>query len=180
MKLARGFSRQHRIIHFTTIGSASGLRLYARRICLPCVLHPYPGTTTARAGLPSCVTPSLTYYHLGSSAPPLPSTPKRSGRLHGLSINGLSTGRFKAGTGISTGCPSTTPVGLALGPDLPWADQLDPGTLSQSAHTFLTCVSLLMPAFSLVNRPQLASAAASPGTRRSPTHPHSRWGLMYE
>src|SRR5262245_8055294 len=26
MKLARGFSRQHRIIHFTTIGSASGLR----------------------------------------------------------------------------------------------------------------------------------------------------------
>src|ERR1700710_822691 len=27
MKLARGFSRQHRIIHFTTIGSASGLRL---------------------------------------------------------------------------------------------------------------------------------------------------------
>ncbi len=27
MKLARGFSRQHRIIHFTTIGSASGLSL---------------------------------------------------------------------------------------------------------------------------------------------------------
>ncbi len=27
MKLARGFSRQHRIIHFTTIGSASGLTL---------------------------------------------------------------------------------------------------------------------------------------------------------
>src|SRR5690606_23622582 len=73
--------------------------------------------------------------------------------------------------------PSTTPVGLALGPDLPWADQLDPGTLSQSAHTFLTCESLLMPAFSLVNRPQLASAAASPGRRRSPTHPYRRWPL---
>lgn len=83
-------------------------------------------------------------------------------------------GRGYTGTGISTRCPSTTPVGLALGPDLPWADQLDPGTLSQSAHTFLTCVSLLMPAFSLVNRPQLASAAASPGTRRSPTHPNRR------
>ena len=77
------------------------------------------------------------------------------GRLHGLSIAWFDVGRFKAGTGISTGCPSTTPVGLALGPDLPWADQLDPGTLSQSAHTFLTCVSLLMPAFSLVNRPPL-------------------------
>jgi hypothetical protein len=180
MKLARGFSRQHRIIHFTTIGSASGLTLYEWRICLPLGLHPYPGTTTARAGLPSCVTPSLTYYHLGSAAPPLPSTPKRSGRLHGLSINSLSTGRFKAGTGISTGCPSTTPVGLALGPDLPWADQLDPGTLSQSAHTFLTCVSLLMPAFSLVNRPPLPSGAASPGTRRSPTHPYRRWPYVYE
>src|SRR5882762_7281320 len=108
-----------------------------------------------------------------------PSSRRTQGRLHGLSINGFSTGRFKAGTGISTGCPSTTPVGLALGPDLPWADQLDPGTLSQSAHTFLTCVSLLMPAFSLVNRPPLASAAASPGTRRSPTHPSTRWGYCW-
>ena len=145
------------------------------RICLHHALHPYPGSTNHRAGLPSCVTPSLTYYKSGPSAPPLPSTPKRSGRLHGLSIARFSTGRFKAGTGISTGCPSTTPVGLALGPDLPWADQLDPGTLSQSAHTFLTCVSLLMPAFSLVNRPQLVSTAASPGTRRSPTHHSGRW-----
>lgn len=72
MKLARGFSRQHRIIHFTTIGSASGLTLKVVRIYLHNGLHPYPGTTTARAGLPSCVTPSLTYYHLGSAAPPLP------------------------------------------------------------------------------------------------------------
>ena len=63
-----------------------------------------------------------------------PSLRRDQRRLHGLSITWFSTGRFKAGTGISTGCPSTTPVGLALGPDLPWADQLDPGTLSQSAH----------------------------------------------
>ena len=103
-----------------------------------------------------------------------------SRRLHGLSIRRFSTGRFIAGTGISTGCPSTTPVGLALGPDLPWADQLDPGTLSQSAQEFPTLVSLLMPAFSLVNRPPLPSGAASPGTRRSPTHPHSRWGYVCE
>ena len=104
-----------------------------------------------------------------------PSLRRDQGRLHGLSIGPLGIGRFTAGTGISTGCPSTTPVGLALGPDLPWADQLDPGTLSQSAHTFPTCESLLMPAFSLVNRPQLPYRAASPGTRRSPTHPHLRW-----
>jgi hypothetical protein len=107
----------------------------------------------------------------GGSTTPL--CPKAPGRLHGLSIRGFDTGRFKAGTGISTGCPSTTPVGLALGPDLPWADQLDPGTLSQSAQEFPTLVSLLMPAFSLVNRPPLPSGAASPGTRRSPTH-HNR------
>ena len=37
-----------------------------------------------------------------------------------------------------------------------------------------------MPAFSLVNRPQLVSTAASPGTRRSPTHHSTRWGYMLQ
>lgn len=59
-------------------------------------------------------------------------------------------GRFFAGTGISTRCPSTTPVGLALGPDLPRADEPGPGTLGHSADGILTRLSLLMPAFSLV------------------------------
>ena len=173
MKLARGFSRQHRIIHFTTIGSASGLR------------HIHGGFTyrapyTLTPGQPP---PGLDYLPASPHRLPTTSPVQRlhhshlvrrlSRRLHGLSIAWFSTGRSKAGTGISTGCPSTTPVGLALGPDLPWADQLDPGTLSQSAQTFLTFVSLLMPAFSLVNRPPLPSGAASPGTRRSPTH-HNR------
>ena len=147
----------------------------------------YPASYTLTPGQPP---PGLDY--LPASPHHLPTTPsgqrlhhspslrRDQRRLHGLSIRRFGTGRFKAGTGISTGCPSTTPVGLALGPDLPWADQLDPGTLSQSAHTFLTYVSLLMPAFSLVNRPPLASAAASPGTRRSPTHPSTRWGYMLE
>jgi hypothetical protein len=170
MKLARGFSRQHRIIHFTTIGSASGLRL------MP------PGFTwaTSYTLTPGQPPPGLDY--LPASPHHLPTTPsdqrlhhseiirRLTRRLHGLSIRGFDTGRFKAGTGISTGCPSTTPVGLALGPDLPWADQLDPGTLGQSAQEFPTPVSLLMPAFSLVNHPPLPHSAASPGTRRSPTH----------
>lgn len=34
----------------------------------------------------------------------------------------IQHGRGYTGTGISTRCPSTTPVGLALGPDSPWAD----------------------------------------------------------
>src|SRR5664279_746729 len=82
-------------------------------------------------------------------------------------------GRSFAGTGISTRCPSTTPVGLALGPDLPRANSPCPGTLGHSAEEFLTPHSLLMPAFSLVCRPRLGYPAASFGIRRSPTHPYT-------
>jgi hypothetical protein len=49
-------------------------------------------------------------------------------------------GRAHTGTGISTRCPSTTPVGLALGPDSPWADWPAPGTLGHSAGKVLTCL----------------------------------------
>src|SRR5690606_18773886 len=76
--------------------------------------------------------------------------------------------------GISTRCPSTTPHGLALGPDSPRADELDPGTLGHPAAGILTLHSLLMPAFSLLSPPPLASATASPVTGRSPTHPHTQ------
>ena len=41
------------------------------RIYLHAALHPYPGTTIARDGLPSCVTPLLAYYQLGSRAQPI-------------------------------------------------------------------------------------------------------------
>ena len=58
-------------------------------------------------------------------------------------------------TGISTCCPSTTPLGLALGPDLPRADQLYSGNLGYSAGRILTFLSLLIPAFSLPCSPQL-------------------------
>jgi len=69
MSLARSFSRQHRITHFAPTGSPSRLGL-APRICLRYGLPAWPGTTTARDGLPSCVTPSLTYYGLRSPALP--------------------------------------------------------------------------------------------------------------
>ena len=59
------------------------------------------------------------------------------------------------GTGISTCCPSATPLGLALGPDLPRADQLYPGNLRYSAERIPTSLSLLIPAFSLPGTPQL-------------------------
>ena len=58
-------------------------------------------------------------------------------------------------TGISTCCPSTTTLVLALGPDLPRADQLYSGNLGYSAERILTFLSLLIPAFSLPCSPQL-------------------------
>ena len=58
-------------------------------------------------------------------------------------------------TGISTCYPSTTSFDLALGPDLPRADQLYSGNLGYSAGRILTFLSLLIPAFSLPDSPQL-------------------------
>ena len=60
-------------------------------------------------------------------------------------------------TGISTCYPSTTAFALALGPDLPRADQLYSGNLRYSAVRILTLLSLLIPAFSLPKSPQLLS-----------------------
>ena len=65
-------------------------------------------------------------------------------------------------TGISTCCPSTTSFDLALGPDLPRADQLYPGNLGYSAVRILTLLSLLIPAFSLLKSPQLLSVLLRP------------------
>ena len=58
-------------------------------------------------------------------------------------------------TGISTCCPSATALALALGPDLPRADQLYSGNLRYSAERILTSLSLLIPAFSLPDTPRL-------------------------
>jgi hypothetical protein len=64
------------------------------------------------------------------------------------------TWRGYSGTGISTSCASTTPFGLALAPDSPWADYPSPGTLAHSEEGFLTPLSLLIPTFSLVCSPR--------------------------
>ena len=58
-------------------------------------------------------------------------------------------------TGISTCYPSTTSFDLALGPDLPRADQLYSGNLRYSAGRIPTFLSLLIPAFSLLIPPLL-------------------------
>ena len=66
------------------------------------------------------------------------------------------------GTGISTSCPSPTTSVLSLGPDLPWADEPSPGNLGLSTCKFLAYISLLIPAFSLLHRPQLLSVLLQP------------------
>ena len=65
-------------------------------------------------------------------------------------------------TGISTCCPSATTLVLALGPDLPRADQLYSGNLGYSAIRILTLFSLLIPAFSLPCSPQLLTVLLRP------------------
>ncbi len=82
-------------------------------------------------------------------------------RLHRYSLSRLMlppcvpTVLLYSSAGISTCSPSATPPGLALGPDLPRADQLYPGNLGYPAVRILTLLSLLIPAFSLLNAPPL-------------------------
>ena len=67
-----------------------------------------------------------------------------------------------------TCCPSATPSGLALGPDLPRADQLYPGNLGYSAEGIPTLLSLLIPAFSLPVPPQLLFGYCFTGSGDAP------------
>ena len=78
-------------------------------------------------------------------------------------------------TGISTCCPSTTDLSLALGPDLPRADQLYSGNLGYSAGRILTFLSLLIPAFSLHNSPLLLIGTASACCQCSSTEGNLRF-----
>ena len=81
-------------------------------------------------------------------------------RLHRFSLSRLRlsfcvpTVLLYDSTGISTCCPSATSFDLALGPDFPRADQLYPGNLGYSAWRIPTSISLLIPAFSLLNTPR--------------------------
>ena len=68
-----------------------------------------------------------------------------------------------------TCCPSATPFGLTLGPDLPWADEPSPRNLRLSTAKILTLLSLLIPAFSLLLRPAVLSVNLRPTTECSST-----------
>ena len=73
------------------------------------------------------------------------------------------------GTGISTCCPSTTPFGLVLGPDLPWADEPSPGNLRLSADRILTCLFVTHTGILTSVKSTSPSGLTSTLTERSPT-----------
>ena len=102
---------------------------------------------------------SLLYFSL--------SLPDRVFPLPRLSFSPASLVSFKSiySAGISTCCPSDTPFGLSLGPDLPWADEPSPGNLRFSTARILTLLSLLIPAFSLLLRPHILSIMLLPTHR---------------
>ena len=139
--LTRGFSWQHRITEFTSLGYASPLGITERRICLSFSLPACPSITTDWYGYLPASPHRLTTTNPGPTQPRNPSHPKVTGRSgFGWLVPLIRHGRTLTGTGISTRCPSTTPVGLALGPDSPWADWPAPGTLGLSAGKVLTCL----------------------------------------
>ena len=83
--------------------------------------------------------------------------------------------------GIFTCCPSATLLSLALGPDLPRADQLYPGNLRYSAWRILTSISLLIPAFSLLCSPLLLPVQLHPAHNAPlPTLRFRSFGIMFQ
>ena len=96
-----------------------------------------------------------------SLAPAFPSAGSASLLRHSI-IHTVSTG-------ISTCCPSTTPLGLALGPDLPRADEPSSGNLGfsgawDSHPRFATHTGILSSM-----RSTAPYGTASPHIERSPT-----------
>lgn len=114
------------------------------RIYLQHGLHACPGTTTGRVQLPSCVTPSLAYYHPSSQTPA--QTPERAqtfawlvqagsawtllrgyGNINPLSIDYASRPRLR---------PRLTQGGLAW----PWNPWSSGGRVSHPAFATHACI----------------------------------------
>ena len=100
----------------------------------------------------SLMSSGFAYYSTFVLRRPIP-----SGRSISLLCPHFSQSIF-GGTGISTCCPSASPFGFTLGPDLPRADEPSSGNLSHSVDRILTYLSLLTPAFSLLTSPPRLTA----------------------
>ena len=167
-RLARGFSRQLRITKFTSFGCCITFRNCERRTA-----HRLSYGFASQyyqfrlVWLPSCVTPSFDHYHRRSHCSVSPHLGSWDcGTGFGWLVPFIRDADI--GMGISTCCPSDTPVGLA------WSRLTRGGTRSspwnpwsyggQGSHpSFATHV----PAFSLPHPPPLYLRHTS--AERSPT-----------
>jgi hypothetical protein len=176
--LARGFSWQLRITEFTSLGYASPLGHNDTRIYLDVVLQVCPSITTDWYGYLPASPHRLTTTREDPTQPRKPFGPKASGD-HGFGwlVPLIHQGRTHTGTGISTRCPSTTPVGLALGPDSPWADWPGPGTLGLSAGKVLTCLIATHACILTPTPSTTRSLGGFPGCRTLP-YPTTPKGLL--
>ena len=152
---------------FLDNASPAGLRILSSSTCVGLRY----GHNINNSGFSRQLAHTLRYYislHVTSSdcATDLPAAllPRLCRALHSRLVLSICvpTVLLYCGTGISTCCPSATLFSLALGPDLPRADQLYPGNLGYSATRIPTLFSLLIPAFSLLKSPQLLSVLLRP------------------
>ena len=151
---------------FLNNASPVGLRILSSSTCVG-LRYGYPANNSSFSWQPAHALPYLFSVRVTSSdcAPDLPNAllPRLHRSFHSrlpLSTR-VPTVLSYHSTGISTCYPSTTSFDLALGPDLPRADQLYPGNLRYSAWRIPTSISLLIPAFSLLKNPQLLIGTAS-------------------
>ncbi len=73
-------------------------------------------------------------------------------------------------TGILTSCPSTSPFGFALGPDLPWSDYRWPGNLSLPVCGFLARIIVTYAYIFFSNRSSKPHDSPSSPLECSPTN----------
>ena len=145
---------------FLNNASSVGLRILSSSTCVG-LRYGYPANNSGFSWQPARVLPYLFSVRVTSSDCRTDLPMRLLPRLHRSFHSRLTlsfcvpTVLLQDSTGISTCCPSTTSFDLALGPDLPRADQLYPGNLRYSAGRIPTFLSLLIPAFSLLKNPQL-------------------------
>ena len=152
---------------FLDNASSAGLRILSSSTCVG-LRYGYGTNNSGFSRHMVCMLPYFRSVHITSSPCMGDLPPIRLPRLYAafrsapMRSTCVPTVLSYRSTGISTCCPSATPFGLALGPDLPRADQLYSGNLGYSAGRIPTFLSLLIPAFSLPYSPQLLPVLLPP------------------
>ena len=145
---------------FLNNASSAGLRILSSSTCVG-LRYGYSANNSGFSRHMAHILPYYTSVRITSSdrTADLPSVllPRLHAAFHSAPMLStcVPTVLSHCSAGISTCCPSTTAPALALGPDLPRADQLYPGNLGYSAERIPTSLSLLIPAFSLQDTPRL-------------------------